>query len=100
MVKVPVSTFDTTGIEKITLLIFHLTLSSIIKLYYKLQTAGTDQESWIRQLFMDVQKRGPKAFGNLVGSLQGSGNCVAANILDVNIKIESLPSPIPEDTKK
>ena len=96
----PVSTFDTTGIEKITLLIFHLTLSSIIKLYYKLQTAGTDQESWIRQLFMDVQKRGPKAFGNLVGSLQGSGNCVAANILDVNIKIESLPSPIPEDTKK
>ena len=49
---------------------------------------------------MDVQKRGPKAFGNLVGSLQGSGNCVAANILDVNIKIESLPSPFPEDTQK
>ena len=96
----PVSTFDTTGIEKITLLIFHVTLSSIIKLYYKSQTAGTDQESWIRQLFMDVQKRGPKAFGNLVGSLQGSGNCVAANILDGNIKIESLPSPFPEDTQK
>ena len=49
---------------------------------------------------MDVQKRGPKAFENLVASLQGSGNCVAANILDVNIKIESLPSPIPEDTQK
>ena len=97
---VPVSTFDTTGIEKITLLIFYVILSNIIKLYYKSQTAGTDQESWIRQLFMDVQKRGPKAFENLVGSLQGSGNCVAANILDVNIKIESLPSPIPEDTKK
>ena len=96
----PVSTFDTTGIEKITLLIFYVILSNIIKLYYKSQTAGTDQESWIRQLFMDVQKRGPKAFGNLVGSLQGSGNCVAANILDVNIKIESLPSPFPEDTQK
>ena len=73
---------------------------NIINSYYESQTAGTDQESWIRQLFMDVQKRGPKAFGNLVGSLQGSGNCVAANILDVNIKIESLPSPLPEDTQK
>ena len=72
----------------------------MINSYYKSKTAGTDQESWIRQLFMDVQKRGPKAFENLVGSLQGSGNCVAANILDVNIKIESLPSPIPEDTQK
>ena len=72
----------------------------IINSYYESQTAGTDQESWIRQLFMDVQKRGPKAFENLVGSLQGSGNCVAANILDVNIKIESLPSPLPEDTQK
>ena len=97
---VPVSTFDTTGIETITLLTFNVILSNIIKSYYKSQTAGTDQESWIRQLFMDVQKRGPKAFGNLVGSLQGSGNCVAANILDGSIKIESLPSPIPEDTKK
>jgi len=69
------------------------------KMIELIKSAGTDQESWIRQLFMDVQKRGPKAFENLVGSLQGSGNCVAANILDVNIKIESLPSPIPEDTQ-
>ena len=49
---------------------------------------------------MDVQKRGPKAFDSLVKSLQESDNCVAANILDINAKIEDLPSPIPEDTQK
>ena len=51
-------------------------------------------------MFLDVQRRGPKAFESLVGSLQESGNCVAANILDINVKIEDLPSPIPEDTQK
>ena len=65
-----------------------------------LKNEGSDQESWTRQMFLDVQKRGPKAFESLVGSLQESGNCVAANILDINVKIEDLPSPIPEDTQK
>ena len=80
----------------------NLTVKGVFKpkMIQLIKGAGIDQESWIRQLYMDVQKRGPKAYANLVKSLQESDNCVAANILDTNVKIESLPSPIPEDTQK
>ena len=61
---------------------------------------SSDQDEWIRQLYFSIQKRGPKAFGQLVLSLVESGNSVAANILDSSIEIKSLPSPIPEDVNK
>lgn len=51
-------------------------------------------------MYMDVQKRGPKAFAGLVAALEESGNSVAANLLDASVKIVEKPSPLPEDTQK
>jgi len=35
----------------------------------------------VKQLYLDVQRRGPKAFRELIGTLLGSGNYEAAKIL-------------------
>lgn len=51
-------------------------------------------------MFMEVQKRGPKAFAALIDSLKESGNSVAASILDPSVQIVNTPSPLPEDTQK
>ncbi len=59
-----------------------------------------DEDGKVRQLFLDVQKRGPKAFKNLVGALVDSDNKVAANILDSNVVIETPPSPMKADMNK
>jgi hypothetical protein len=60
-------------------------------------TCGEDEDDRVRQLFLDVQRRGPRAFANLIKSLEESDNSAAANILDPSIEVTS---PIPEDTNK
>ena len=59
-----------------------------------------DEDGKVRQLYLDVQKRGPKAFKNLTAALVDSGNVVAANLLDSTIVIDNLPSPMPQDENK
>ena len=64
-----------------------------------LQQSGRDNEAWVREMYLYVQKRGPCAFKKLVTCLAESGNTVAANILDSNVDL-TPPSPLPEDTQK
>ena len=70
------------------------------KMINDIKSETKDQEMRIRQLYLDVQKRGPKAFRSFVSSLDESDNSVAANILDPEIKPRSLPSPLADDVNK
>ena len=70
------------------------------KMINDIKSETKDQEMRIRQLYLDVQKRGPKAFRSFVSSLDESDNSVAANILDPEIKPRTLPSPLADDVNK
>ena len=65
-----------------------------------IKSSGSNNESWVREMYLYVQKRGPGAFKKLVSCLAESGNSVAANILDAKVQVVTPPSPLPEDTQK
>ena len=46
------------------------------------------------KMYLDSQKRGPKAFVGLVKSLKDSDNFEAAAILDESVEIPSKPKPL------
>ena len=48
----------------------------------RIRTDSGDSHSHKRRLFVEVQKRGPEAFRNLVAALAESGNVTAAQVLD------------------
>ena len=48
----------------------------------RIRTGSGDTHSQKRRLFVEVQKRGPEAFRNLVEALAESGNTTAAQVLD------------------
>ena len=75
-------------------------LDDSLLFYLNLQANGKENEAWVREMYLYVQKRGPLAFKNLVSSLAESGNSVAANILDCSVQVITPPSPLPEDTQK
>ena len=56
----------------------------------RIRTASGDSHSQKRRLFVEVQKRGPEAFRNLIEALAESGNVTAALMLD-----PSCPAPAP-----
>jgi len=69
------------------------------KMIELIKANGKENEAWVREMYLYVQKRGPLAFKNLVSSLAESGNSVAANILDCSVQVITPPSPLPEDTQ-
>jgi len=60
----------------------------------ELRTLGGEEKK--RKLYLDVQRRGPKAFLSLVGALVESGNSSAAHILDTQVEIvqNKLPDKV------
>ena len=57
-------------------------------------TTTTDSTCRSRKLYMDVQRRGPRAFHGLVSALAESGNGAAARILDPSVEVGEVQGKV------